>query len=41
MKDSDFIITVHDEGDGTRFAHVCSYENPCGDQLACRYCRYH
>lgn len=40
MKDADYEVTFHDNDDGTRFAHVCDVNNPCGDVLACRYCRY-
>jgi len=40
MSEYEVYVTVHDNGDGTMFAHTCSDEKPCGDVLACRRCRY-
>jgi len=40
MSDDDYYITKHQDGDGSTFVVACSYENPCGDVLACRACRY-
>jgi hypothetical protein len=35
----DYKVTFHEDEYGV-FAHVCSVEKPCGDVLACKYCRY-
>ena len=39
MVEGDNQVILYDNGDGT-YSEACTTDKPCGNEFACRYCRY-